>query len=74
VSSPQQRCFSIQCYIHGINQLNAIATTGINTPLHQLTIEKARPWDLEVSQHRLLQIIGAVIQRKTELTKTQHRL
>ncbi len=74
VPSPQQRCFSIHCYIHGINQLNAIATTGINTPLHQLTTKQTLRWNLQATQNRLLQIIRTVIQRKSEFTKTQHRL
>jgi hypothetical protein len=74
VPAPQQRRLSIHCYIHGINQLNAIAATRINTPLHQLTTKQTRRWNLQATQHRLLQIIRAVIQRKTEFTKTQHRL
>jgi hypothetical protein len=37
-----QRRLTIHCYINGINQLNAIATTGINAPLHQLPMKQLR--------------------------------
>jgi hypothetical protein len=74
IPPPQQRRFSIHCYIHGINQLNAIAAARINTPPHQLTTKQTRRWNLQATQNRLLKIIRAVIQRKTEFTKTQHRL
>jgi hypothetical protein len=72
--SAHQRRLSIHCYIDGINQLNAIATTGVNTSLHQLTTKETRRRNLQAAQNGLFKIIRAVIQRKTKLTKSQHRL
>jgi hypothetical protein len=72
--SADQRRLAIHCYIDGVNQLNAIAPTGINAPLHQLTTKQTRRRNLQAAQNGLFQIIRAVIQRKTKLTKSQHRL
>ena len=63
----------LHTHIHAVDQLNTIATAGINTAFDEVPLQQMFGRYSQLTQKGLIQVLIGVIQRQPQFTQSQHQ-